>query len=188
MFSAFMNNIFSFFISLSLSLSLSISLSSLSILSLSLLSLLSPLSLSLPPSIYQCGIFNSCAVFILGCALMVFGVFLDPRQENVILHIHISNFIHGDNMDQLRIFWKLHFKIQIYIITFTTRWLQSSTICYLTNLNIYIYIYIYICSHVFSLGFISTYSEITIITIKNTFCQSLEFLELKKKMFFNNVT
>ncbi len=23
-----------------------------------------------------------CAVFILGCALMVFGVFLDPRKQN----------------------------------------------------------------------------------------------------------
>ncbi len=30
-------------------------------------------------------VFNPCAVFILGCVLMVFGVFLDPRQQNVIL-------------------------------------------------------------------------------------------------------
>ncbi len=36
-----------------------------------------------------------------------------------------------------------------------------------------------IFSQIFSIGFISTYYEITIITIKNTFCQSSAFLELK---------
>ncbi len=40
---------------------------------------------------------------------------------------------------------------------------------------------IYIFTSFFSLGFISTYSEIPIITKKNNFGQSLAFLELKKK-------
>ncbi len=58
---------------------------------------------------------------------------------------------------------------------------MNAELRYLTNWNIYFHKF-------FSLGFLFTYSEITIITIKNTFCQSLAFLELKEIFFFNNVT
>ncbi len=45
----------------------------------------------------------------------------------------------------------------------------------------------YIFSQVlFSLGFIYTYSEKTIVTIKNIFCQICAFLELKKIQFFSS--